>query len=120
MKAREQWTVTAGGGRNQWTVTASSRCVGAALLFSGARAACTAATRLFAGVAALGNCRVKHNRGLCRTHDPFAVPRLVFVREHGACTRFRCVSAALLSSGARALCTAGTGFTGVAALAIPS
>ena len=65
-----------------------------------------------------GNCRVKHNRGLCRTRDPFAVPRLVFVRGYGACTQFRCVGAALLLSGARAACTAGTGFTDVAALAI--
>ena len=60
-----------------------------------------------------GSCRVKHNRGLCRTRDPFAVPRLVFVRGYGACTHFRCVGAALLFSGARAAYTAATGFTGV-------
>ena len=50
-----------------------------------------------------GSCRVKHNRGLCRTRDPFAVPRLVFVRGYGACTQFRCAGAALLQSG-RVLC----------------
>ena len=43
----------AGGGRNQrWTVAVACQCAGAILLFSGARAACTAATG-FADVAAL-------------------------------------------------------------------
>jgi len=43
----------AGGGRNQrWTVTVACQCAGAVLLFSGARAVCTAATG-FADVAAL-------------------------------------------------------------------
>ena len=73
MKAREQWTVTAGGGRNQWTVTAASRCVGAALLFSGTRAACTAGTGS-TDVAALAvaelstteACAVRAIRLLCR------------------------------------------------------
>ena len=73
MKAREQWTVTAGGGRNQWTVTAASRCVGAALLFSGARAVCTAGTGS-TDVAALAvaelstteACAVRAIRLLCR------------------------------------------------------
>ena len=87
------------------------------MLFSWAHAACTAGTR-FTDVTAQAICRVEHNRGLCRTRDPFAVPWLVFVRGYGACTHFRCVGAALLLSGARAVCTAGTGFAGVAALAI--
>jgi len=64
------------------------------------------------------HCRVKHNRALCCAHDPLALPRLIFVRCHGASARFRCVSAALLLSGARAACTAATGFADVAALAI--
>ena len=88
------------------------RCAGAALLFSWAHAACTAGTR-FTDVTAQAICRVEHNRGLCRTRDPFAVPRLVFVRGYGACTHFGCVGAALLFSGARAAYTAATGFTGV-------
>ena len=59
----------------------------------------------------------KHNRGLCCAHDPFAVPRLVLLRSYSAYARFRCVGAALLLNGARAACTAATGFADVAALA---
>ena len=46
------------------------------------------------------------------------MPRLVFARSYGVYARFWCVNAAQLFSGARALCTAATGFAGVAALAI--
>jgi len=49
---------------------------------------------------------------------PFAAPRLVFTWPFGACARSRCVGAAALLSGARAVCTAATGFAGVTALAI--
>ena len=65
-----------------------------------------------------GNCRVKHNRGVCRTHELCAVPRLVFARSYGVYARFWCENAAQLFSGARALCTAATGFAGVAVLPI--
>jgi hypothetical protein len=64
------------------------------------------------------HCRTKHDRGFCRTHDPFAVPRLVFTRRYGAYARSRCVGAAALLSGARAVCTAASGFAGLAAQAI--
>ena len=63
---------------------------------------------------------MKHNRGLCCTHDPFALPRLVLLRSYSAYARFRCVGAALLLNGARAVCTAATGFADVAALQLPS
>ena len=110
----------AGGGRNQrWTVAVACQCTGAFLLFSGALAACTAATR-FADVAALAIAEFSTTEALCCVHDPFAVLRLVSVRGHGAYARFRCVGAALLLSGARAACTAATGFADVAALAMPS
>ena len=33
------------------------------------------------------NCRIKHDRGICRVHELFALPRLVFVRPCGVCTR---------------------------------
>jgi hypothetical protein len=71
-----------------------------------------------AGCDGAGNCWIKHNRGSGRTRDPFAAPLLVFVRPYGAYARSRCVDAAALLSGARAACTAATGFAGVAALAI--
>ena len=51
-------------------------------------------------------------------HELFALPRLVFVWPYGAHARMRCAGAAALLSGARAACTAATGFAGVAALAI--
>jgi hypothetical protein len=51
-------------------------------------------------------------------HELFALPRLVFVLPYGAHARMRCAGAAALLSGARAACTAATGFAGVAALAI--
>jgi acyl dehydratase len=31
-----------------------------------------------------GNCRIKHDRGFCRVHELFALPRLAFVRSYGA------------------------------------
>jgi hypothetical protein len=65
-----------------------------------------------------GNCRVKHNRGSCRLYELFALPWLVFVLPYYAYARWRCAGAAALLSGARAACTAATGFAGVAALAI--
>ena len=34
-----------------------------------------------------GNCRIKHDRGFCRVHELFALPRLVFVRPCGVYTR---------------------------------
>jgi hypothetical protein len=34
-----------------------------------------------------GNCRITHDRGYCRTRELFALPRLVFVRPCGVCTR---------------------------------
>ena len=48
----------------------------------------------------------------------FAVPRLVFVRGCDAYALLQCTSAATLLGGARAVCTAATGFAGVTALAI--
>ena len=41
-----------------------------------------------------GNCRVKHNRGVCRTRDACAVLRLAFVRSYGFYARFQCADAA--------------------------
>jgi hypothetical protein len=42
----------------------------------------------FAGVAALAIAElIKHDRDICRTHELFALPRLVFVRPCGVCTR---------------------------------
>ena len=52
----------------------------------GAYDVCAAAAG-FADVAVAGNCRIKHDRGICRVHELFALPRLVFVRPCGACTR---------------------------------
>ena len=117
MKAREQWTVTAGGGRNQWTVTAASRCVGAALLFSGTRAVCTAGTGS-TDVAALAvaelstteACAVRAIRLLCR--GLFSCVAMVQVRISVAWVQLCWLS------GARAVCTAGTRFADVAAQAI--
>ena len=51
-------------------------------------------------------------------HELFGPPRLIFMWPYGACARSRCVGAAALLSGARAVCTAASGFAGVAALAI--
>jgi hypothetical protein len=65
-----------------------------------------------------GNCRIKHDRGFCRARELFALPRLVFVRHFGACTRLRCVSAVALLGGAYDVRTAAAGFAGVTALAI--
>jgi len=62
--------------------------------------------------------RIKHNRGFCCAHKLFALPQLAFVRNCGAYARSRCAGAAALLSGARAVCTAATGFAGVAALVI--
>ena len=86
-------------------------------LFSEARALCTAVLPE-RGSGGAGNCRVEHNRGLCRTHELCALPRPVCVRSYGACARFRCANAAWLCSGARVLCTAATGIADVTALAI--
>jgi len=69
-------------------------------------------------MAALAIAEFSTTEALCCVHDPFAVLRLVSVRGHGAYARFRCAGAALLLSGARAACTAATGFADVAALAI--
>ena len=46
----------------------------------------------------------KHNRGSCRTHDPLAAQRLVFVLPCDVYARSRCVGAAALLGGARAVC----------------
>ena len=48
----------------------------------------------------------------------FALPRLVFVRPYGACTRSLFVGAAALLGGASDVCAAAAGFAGVTALAI--
>jgi hypothetical protein len=34
-----------------------------------------------------GNCRTKHDRGYCRAHELFALPRLAFVRRCGVSAR---------------------------------
>ena len=94
-----------------------SRCMDAATLFSETRALCTAASPE-RGCGGAGDCRIKHDRGICRARELFALPRLVFVLPYGVCTRSRCVGAAALLSGVRAVCTAAIGFTGVTALAI--
>ena len=39
------------------------------------------------GAGGAGNCRIKHDRGICRVRELFALPRLVFVRPCGVCTR---------------------------------
>ena len=51
-------------------------------------------------------------------HKLFALPRLVFVRPYGACTRSLFVGAAALLGGAYDVCAAAAGFAGVTALAI--
>jgi hypothetical protein len=56
--------------------------VGAAALLGGAYDAYTAAAG-FAGVTALAIARIKHDRGFCRVHELFALPRLAFVRSYG-------------------------------------
>ena len=48
----------------------------------------------------------------------FALSRLVFVGGCGVHARSRCVGAVALLSGARAVCTAATGFAGETALAM--
>ena len=65
-----------------------------------------------------GNCRIKHDRGFCRVHELLALPRLVFRWPDGVYALSRCVGATALLSGARAVCTAATGFAGMTALAI--
>jgi hypothetical protein len=86
-------------------------------LLRAAHGACTAAAG-FAGVAALAIARMNHDRGICRTRDLFVLPRLVFVRPYGVCTRLRCVGAATLLGGAYDVCAAAAGFACVTALAI--
>ena len=46
----------------------------------------------------------------------FALPRLVFVRPYGACTRTRYVGAAALLGGAHDVCTASAGAADVLAV----
>ena len=50
------------------------------------QALCTAASPE-RGYGGAGNCRIKHDRGFCRVHELFALPRLAFVRPCGVCTR---------------------------------
>jgi hypothetical protein len=45
------------------------------------------------------NCRIKHDRGFCRARELFVLPRLVFVRPYGVCTRLRCVEQQRCSVG---------------------
>ena len=63
-----------------------------------------------------GTCRIEHDRGHCGARELFALPRLVFVRLYGVCTRWWCVGAATLLGGAHAMCTAAAGFAGVTAM----
>ena len=59
----------------------------AVALLGGAYAAHTAAAG-FAGVAALAIAElIKHDRGFCRVHKLFALPRLVFGRPCGVYTQ---------------------------------
>ena len=97
---------------------ARSRCVGAAALLSGARAVCTAASG-FAGVAALAIAELSTTGALAARVIRLLCRGLLFLRPYGAYARSRCVGAAALLSGARAVCTAATGFAGVAALQMP-
>ena len=79
--------------------------VGAAVLLSGDLALCTAAqpdARWLRRWPLL----IKHNRGFCRAHEHSALPRLVFVRDYGACTRLQRVRATRVLGKACALCTA--------------
>jgi len=90
----------------------------AVTLLGQARALLTAAPSDARWLRRRWHCRIKHDRGVCRTRELFALPRLVFVLPCGVCTRSRCVGAAALLSGVLAVCTAATGFAGVTALAI--
>ena len=92
--------------------------MGAAALLSGAYDVPAAAAG-FAGVTALAIAElIKHNRGYCRARELFVLPRLVFVRDYGACTRLQRVRAATLLGGEYVVCAAAAGFAGVMALAI--
>ena len=54
-----------------------------------------------------GNSRIKHDhRGICREHENFAQPRLVFVCGFGACGRLQHARAATLLGKACGVCTA--------------
>ena len=91
-----------------------------AFYFTGQRDACSPLCIMASPERGCGDASnsTKHSWGFCRVHELFALPRLVFVRPCGVCTRSRCVGAAALLSGARAVRTAATGFAGVTALAI--
>jgi hypothetical protein len=62
------------------------RCANAAALLSGARG-CVHSCCQIRTCGGTGNCWIKHDRGLCRTHGLFALPRLAPVRSFGTCTR---------------------------------
>jgi hypothetical protein len=46
-----------------------------------------------------GNAVLSTDRGFCRARELFVLPRLVFVRHFGACTRLRCVEQQRCSVG---------------------
>jgi hypothetical protein len=54
---------------------------------SAGRMMCVCSCRWIRRCGGAGNCRIKHDRGICRTRELFALPRLVFVRPCGVCTR---------------------------------
>ena len=91
-----------------------------AFYFTGQRDACSPLCIMASPERGCGDASnsTKHSWGFCRVHELFALPRLVFVRPCGVCTRWRCVGAALLLSGPHDVCTAAAGFAGVTALAI--
>ena len=76
----------------------------AVTLLGQARALLTAAPSDARWLRRRWHCRIKHDRGFCRTRELFALPRLVFVLPCGVCTRSRCVCAATLLGGAYDVC----------------
>ena len=78
-------------------------------------AACDQATPSCCLWLGIGACWSKHDRGICRVHELFALPRLVFVWPYGVYTRCWCVGAAALLGRAYDLCAAAAGSAGVTA-----